>query len=738
MVRHDLVWLTASLLAAGLTACSCETEVCAGVGCACDESENCSGGLVCDEEKGRCRAALTCDEIGCGERQLCRETSGRSDAECLEECEEGWYWNSASQSCDAEQPSCLPDAPNSILALCDEQHRECVSEETGARCGDCKPEAIPVDDHCELLVTCEELDCEAVNRGCEEQPNGHCTDCLEGYVEDPDSGTCRLPLTCDDLDCEEFCVEATDDGDAYCVEGGCGPQAAMDPDGNCVPCPPCDDAERGEAGPYLDEVTGEGRCICRTAPGYFWREGLYPGVTPCDDDGDGWVRGSVVGSLQSSSNAVRVNARCEVRMVDLFVLVNEAGQEHEVRLTSPLPLYETDRNDDQALLDQAVSDGSLPPYAGSGRTLLPREINSLTKACSTGQADFNDNGLADVNEWHGGPTAGVLPYLQPYLNFSYSIELHDGWYHDGAYYIAEKTRTEGAQSGRQIALVNSSEGEYWLTCARMRDKGYMTGSLAGTPLQGLDFAQFGAAPGWDGMNHHSQFKCVRVVDTVADTDPPCNMTKEMISAAQHVLNECTIAGDSVSPPQGVDSVNPWTPPMECATDEPASLSHGDVRMAIMGYHDYRGEGGYQRGCINECVEHPDWCPGYDPDPRLNSSQCVGDVLNFGRLYCGCSYNYTGETCEIGCPGEVGTDGPTSAGVSSLFLQWPFVLAPRTGYWLCGGLSATSYENSGALLIGDSAEPPSGYTIRGGMPARMPTAGVMCETEGDCEVGYRVR
>ena len=95
----------------------------------------------------------------------------------------------------------------------------------------------------------------------------------------------------------------------------------------------------------------------------LFRSGAYP----CDDDGDGWIRESARAALTSDDPQVLDNARCDLRVVDRFVLENRTvnwfdpstdcvgdaacSQHAVVWLEDPLELYETDRNDDQGLLE---------------------------------------------------------------------------------------------------------------------------------------------------------------------------------------------------------------------------------------------------------------------------------------------------------------------------------------------------------------------------------------------------
>src|SRR5690606_35113347 len=103
---------------------------------------------------------------------------------------------------------------------------------------------------------CAELDCATLNRDCSDTPNGHCTTCLAGYVQDAQTGQCRPVKTCAQLACASGqCQEATDTQDALC-EGAC--QNGQVWNGTqCQVCPPCNG--EGEDG-ALSTTTGDGYC----------------------------------------------------------------------------------------------------------------------------------------------------------------------------------------------------------------------------------------------------------------------------------------------------------------------------------------------------------------------------------------------------------------------------------------------------------------------------------------------
>ncbi len=526
----------------------------ATVGCPCNAG-SCTG-LVCGADS-KCRAAKDCAAAACVTNQVCRPATATTDGTCLPQCNAGFFWNGAAGSCDVIPPSCSPDAGNSVLPTCNAQNRNCAETGSSASCTDCKATFIDVDGGCQAPVTCAQLDCFSQHKNCEELPNGRCTTCTAGYVADQVSGECRTPTQCTSTQCDAgmACVQPTDGTDAFCRSGGCGPTAVLGPDNVCRGCPSCSDASKGEAGPYLDSLSGENRCICRTAPNHFWREGLFPGVTPCDGDNDGWVRESAKLAIESTNPAILTNARCALRTASSVTLENVEGQQRRIVLPASLQLYETDRNDDQQLLTQAVSQGLLPAtYGPDGGALHPSEINSLTKLCVDGQSDFNENGLADVNEWQGDPQISTVKALfRPFAEFVHFGELHlayysapDGGSGPGTYVIRERSRTLGVAPEHRVGLQYPAGGDFWRSCTRFRDDDYAALSSAGADLNGVDFAQHAASisPLFEGMNHHSQFKCLRIVNSRITSDPPHWVTAPTLDlpANKFRMNSCALTG----------------------------------------------------------------------------------------------------------------------------------------------------------------------------------------------------
>ncbi len=427
----------------------------------------------------------------------------------------GCRCGSAATSCDAGfvamGKSCVPQVDDCALDAgvgsvtvgfqCAEQHRACEAS-GGAHCTSCLDGYEDFDGGlgCEVPVRCEELHCEDQNRACVASPNGHCGECLGGYLRDAGVEACRKPLTCAGLTCADGlnCLEPADGGDAVC-SSSCGPNAIPSGKGVCVECPACDRTSLGEDGPWLGALTLENRCICRTWPGFFWEEGQFPGVKPCDEDGDGFVRESAKLALASASAAVSENARCLLRTVTSVTLENEQGQQWAVPVNPGLALYETDRNDDPDALSLAMVRGQLPlAYGANGRAVSAKEINSFTKFCVSTQADFNENGLADVAEWQANPTlTSVGATFKPFVPFSYFAELNRGWFEPdtaagttGRWHVEERSRLSNALAGDGIGFADIPDaGTHCRSCERFRDSAYDTLVTVGGPQQNFDFAR---------------------------------------------------------------------------------------------------------------------------------------------------------------------------------------------------------------------------------------------------------
>jgi len=503
----------------------------------------------------------------------------------------------------------------------------------------------------------------------------------------------------------------------------------------------------GETGKVVrSETIG---CFCETDDDWF--VGVEGKTTVrCDADGDGWVNDSAQPSIDGDDPVLKENARCDrlLRTITTVVLEDEAGNEHPVPLADvaglveDLPLYESARN------DGAPASMAPDPYGGS--ELPPEVLNSLTKACVARTQDYNDNGISDVNEWYAVPlgsratrNARLEEYYTAYARFSYFFELYDGWFESpGSYRIKERKRADDGMAiadGSGIALqYPTGADEHWRTCER-----HVDADFTGSPKSraGGDFTD--PASGWPGMTHHSQFKCVEVLSAqeygngttyTADDDPevvykhadPPSLARRIANSSTAGMlngcpdgrvptgaeaftwtpNSCQYTGSSRNEdvPDG-DVANPAHPLFTCNATDLADLQPPGVRLVAVGYMGAACNvsdqvtamsDDYVRGCINECAEYGvSSCPNFDPDAPADSGRYTCDdesSARFGLLQCGCGRSYGGADCEIGCPGD------------HALTSDDFSIETRSGYWMCGGVVASSGEMSG-----------SSYTLRGYVP-----------------------
>ncbi|MEL6178460.1 MAG: hypothetical protein AAFS10_05880, partial [Myxococcota bacterium] len=139
---------------------------------------------------------------------------------------------------------------------------------------------------------------------------------------------------------------------------------------------------------------------------------------------------------------------------------------------------------------------------------------------------------------------------------------------------------------------------------------------------------------------------------------------------------------------------------------------------------------YAGGCLSEATEWTnELCPGSDPRAIISDS----NQNNFGKILCGCGFNYGGPECDTGCPTEqlhFGGDNPDTAGFCedgycASVADESGLDGGRSGFWMCGDFAATSYaeqlpevggafQGSGALQVGGSSLDGS-FTVRGSVP-----------------------
>ena len=583
--------------------CPVEGRICVegdGVDAACGA---CAGDLV--EEDGACvePPGPSCEALGCRARnRVCVPEPEPACGACLA------GYSPEGEACVLDvSANCEPGVSGSILEACAADQRACVGVGEGAVCGGCLQgftESLGV---CVPEVRCADLDCALRGRACHGEPLAECGDCAEGFIEqegecvatrfcadldclergrtcdgeplaacggcapgtrleDPEDpeGLCVSPLRCADIACQdgEFCIEGRDGADASCADSPCPAGEALREELNrCVVCELLcgEPGETGRVYPYTQAFSDN--CVCETESGFYADVAGAIRARPCDADGDGWVRISAQASLESDDEAIRANARCDLREVDRVVFRNEYGQYWGIRLCEvglrrpwegacedvrPTPLYESVRNDDAVELGR---DPDAPPYVsdGVGRALRPAELNPLTKGCVSPFADYNDNGLADVAEHQRADAPeGLDPALAAWLPFTHFVELHTVAYSkaDNAAYgqlvIGERSRC----ADRFPLQYAEGEGGWWRQCMRNRPSNFASDPEVLAPV-GYDFAQYncGEAEGgcalrgpptnqpttdevpshglcqvarpfiddvWRGVNHASQFRCVQV------------------------------------------------------------------------------------------------------------------------------------------------------------------------------------------------------------------------------------
>ncbi len=743
-----LIMLSFAALAT-LQSCSC-TECVADTDCA--DGQTCgSDGSCADDVCAACVANQLCDDNGCVEDceadfmwdgEACVGLDGCNacvvdNRECLSEltgecgdCVAG-YDEDAAGSCVPSGNCDPPPAEGTLVEVCAAEGRACEVIADGADCGDCLDGYLAVGDACEEEFLCADgkaAECQDEFRTCSDEPNGTCGDCLAGYLpitdDDPSDG-CRAIQTCADLSCDTLCNEATDTADAFCTEACTGPggnQGIEDATGFCVECGSCDGP--GEDGPYLLSLYAGTTCVCRSDPGFYYDPALNA-TQPCDEDGDGWARKSAQLAYESPDAVLQATFACNIREVSAFELRSWDGDSLTVAQDPPAPLFEEDRNDSQALLNNAA----LTPYGG--RALKANELNGLTKYCvgSGGKADYNANGVPDVDEHQGMTLPGGESIHTPFIAYTFFGELHRGWFDNGTYIIEEKSRDAGASPDLQVPMNLPEDGSgddtYWRQCVVLVDADYDVVTASGIEPVTMDFASFAEPDPWSGemvkegfiMAHHSQFKCMRVVADATPTSPRHYITVGQLQTAvandELELQTCAAQGTDAAPDQFIPAIdpNPRQPEVTCLPGaDPAGLPLDSVRWTVVEYRHPNTSDAYTLGCVNECSAFKPTCDGYDP-AHPDIAKCEGIASNYGQLTCGCATNFGGPACDVPCPGFDPRQMPANAAglYNHLFVEEAYTVAPRTGYWMCGSLATT---DTPVLSDGQAG----GYTLRGEVPA----------------------
>jgi len=637
------------------------------------------------EVDGVCVPVLTCGDLDCAaQNRICIPETSSADAWCGE-CR-GGYAERFGECVEVPSPVCdPPPATGSIFSQCRTLNRECDDSSGSAACGGCLDGYAEntATGGCDVIVSCDQLQCENVFRDCEETPNGHCTDCLAPFVEnsltgececpdgmllDEDAATCEIIRTCTDIQagCDaagEFCIEETVTSHAYCSKCGYG-QTWYGHLETCIPCAPC--IRPGETGRIWPYASQQGHCVCETLPGYYHTESGTGGTRLCDADSDGWVVASARSPLEmDEGTAERDNARCGLRYIDRVTLINEDGGVKEVSLeefdflTGAVPLYEPINRDRAEVLevDADYSHPRMKNYAPAfGRGLKPAELNPMTKICPRQNearnaqfADYNANDVPDIDEL-GLQSEDADPERRLFSVFSYFVELHKGWYEHpegepyGRWIIREKVRSTAPSDTWAVSpgYPARAGSDYWRVCKRFRDTGY---SHDGAPYN-YDFARWSEPTqcdinnpeSWCGMNHHSQFKCM-MVEASTDQEMPHHISTGDLESGYYA-NHCSIEEESFGPALEL-SANPHDPKIRCMQYD---ASEGDIVWASAKFEDYQDTFDdpadpdsnygktYIRGCINECAESA----MLPPDRQCDGPQgitCNGLPQEFGRLTC---------------------------------------------------------------------------------------------------------
>ncbi|HEY3447513.1 MAG TPA: hypothetical protein VGK67_14255 [Myxococcales bacterium] len=793
------------------TCAPCTNDV---VGCPCAAGA-CLGALVCDAASMACRAPRPCSATTCQPNQKCGDGEAGKDAACLAECAPGYTWNATAGACEAVvTANCEVGTPGSILADCQVLHRTCQATASGAECGACVAgftNTTGTPPTCRPLATCADLGCTALYKLCTEATDtvdATCGACLDGYRLEGGQclpmGTCEalgcagLNRTCEALGCgaclpgylttdaadpmsacgppcgvlpkpcgaAQFCVAGA------CVDAPCKADQAMRQDTNqCVTCGSLCNGE-GETGRYWAYTQADSNtCLCETRPGYFVDLALSLTAAPCDADGDGWVRSTARLAVESADPAIRANARCDVRRIDRVVLANEYRQTLAIDLVATgtiagtsLALYESALADDQTQLDQQMAKSAWA-VNGNGRLVRAAEINPFTKACVNELADFNDNGVADVDESQGGTLDAAHAAYAAFAKFAYFMELYAGAYVPpaagetyGSYVIEERSRCTASawQHWAPLAVgYESGANDSWRNCARATDWTGAAGEVgadfgkwnpAGAPPPIVDAPQDpdalmpahglcevslpagGPADGvWRGMNHESQFKCVVVTNTIP-SDPvkakrsrkPQDLMPQ--NAAPEHFNLCHIEcpGGAACPnsSQGPAGAlpNPSSPVLTCESVTDSVL--GNPKPTLVGFAAYRYSATATRGCINEANEpaYRALCPAYLRDPAVVTSS----TAKFGSLVCGCGEFLGGVNCKRGC-----------APIDS-FKVSNYDPATRAGYWMCVHPVASQ-----ATVLQQDPAAGTGYRVTGRIPVRIVNLAPKSENAADPAQGYSV-
>jgi hypothetical protein len=661
------------------------------------------------------------------------------------------------QAAEAVAATTAADTAPCSSPKCDQQSRKCEFTDgttAGTLCGACVTGTFAnAAGACEPIHHCSDASAPCPHQQCADQngtaPAVCLPSCDAGYVVGGATGKCRPVKTCTGatpLTCTggTQCIDATtSDGgsgqwvpppgqDAVCE---CPAGQGLDPTtGQCASCGDGDttqcSASPGTSSGRVIFLGAQNGCGCEVPDNYF--ESLGNTVTPCDADGDGWVTAKAEAVLEESSTPAfyRALARCHVRRASSIVLHADDGTATPEDVTANtgnadlgipvgLPLYE----------DESIDDPNV-----TGRPYVGAVVNAFTKACVLGspndptQSDFNSNGILDVHEGLGSDVVTALAsrnlpskmqqYYSTYLQYAYFLELHNGWYSEttsnnttvGTYHIAERRRIDApasAATGIGVALTDTASadtGNYWKECPRGPD----VLAAANPKLPGYDFASVGT------MNHHSQFKCVDLVDGMTEYNTNEAIAPEVVgittvsnsdnttygwaltrkdknntvkSYGNWSVKTCAPTG-TIPPADTLSPTNPSSAAIQCGdgfgSDNPTTKPPPrDVARWIV-VDGIQADGGptapYDRGCVNLCdTAQNGGCTGYTVCLHVPTSD--RPTAPNGYPSCGCPSDYNGDgltaacscpagTTDVGHPGHCSDIDECAAGYSPKFCSSP--------------------------------------------------------------------
>ena len=267
------------------------------------------------------------------------------------------------------------------------------------------------------------------------------------------------------------------------------------------------------------------------------------------------------------------------------------------------------------------------------------ELNSLTKACVDAASDFNGNGQSDIAEYHGMLLANTKAWLEPFANFTYFVETHEGWFEPsaeprapGRYHIRERPRHSSESVGTQLPLFAGQRTSHAQDCTRRTDAWFSQEPTDAEPNTGMDFARFNANT-MARFGHHSQFKCVELTSQLTAAERRSNPhhldAYRELDKLRYKLHACTLEDAA----------------FDCSDLGPEDWENGWVGWASVKYEHYADRQDYERGCVNECIDHPVFNTSQCQDIGLENYGCRDNIADYGAGSCGCKPSWKGDRCE---------------------------------------------------------------------------------------------